>query len=74
MEHQKQLNLLNGTNNSKFVSRKWNIANDNSKPNYGVGSEIFYNAEGLKSNPCHYNDAYILVRGEIIIIGIDKNK
>ena len=40
MQHQKQLNLLNGTNDSKFVTRKWNITNDNSKPNYGVGNEI----------------------------------
>ena len=28
MEHQKILNLLNETNDSKFVTRKWNIVND----------------------------------------------
>ena len=31
MEHQKILNLLNDVNDSKFVTRKWNIVNDNSK-------------------------------------------
>ena len=31
MEHQKIINLLNEANNSKFVTRKWSIVNDNSK-------------------------------------------
>ena len=43
MEHQKILNLLNEANDSKFVTRKWNIANDNSKANYGAENEITYN-------------------------------
>ena len=45
MEQQKILNLLNEANDSKFVKRKWNIANDNSKANYGVGNEMTYNTE-----------------------------
>ena len=31
IEHHKILNLLNEANNSKFVTRKWNTAKDNSK-------------------------------------------
>ena len=69
MEHQKILNLLNKANDSKFVTRKWNIVKDNSKSNYGVGNEIIYNTEGLKSNLRNYNDACILVRGGISVIG-----
>ena len=57
MEHQKILNLLNKANDSKFVARKWNIVNDNSKTNYDVGSETIYNTDDLKSNLCNYNDA-----------------
>ena len=34
-----------------------------------AGNEIIYRKEVLKSNLCDYNDAYILVRGDIIIIG-----
>ena len=64
----KILNLLNEANDFKFVTRKWNIANDNSNKNYGVENEINYNTEILKSNPCDYNDAYILVRGDITLI------
>ena len=30
MEHQKILNLLNEANDSKFLTRKWNIVNHNS--------------------------------------------
>ena len=34
MEHQKISNLWNEANDSKFVTRKWNIVNGNSKTNY----------------------------------------
>ena len=43
MEHQKILNFLIEENDSKFVTRKWNIVNDKSKINYNVRSEIIYN-------------------------------
>ena len=69
MEHQKTLNLLNDANNSKFLTRKWNIVNDLSNANYDVGNEIIYYTEVLKYTLCDYNDAYILVRGNITIAG-----
>ena len=69
IEYQKILNLLNEANDSKFVTRKWNIVNDLSNGNYNLGNEITYNTEVLKSNLCDYNDAYILVRGDIYFIG-----
>ena len=65
MEHQKILSLLNEVNDSIFVTRKWNIVTDNSKANCHVGNEINCNTEVLKSNIYDYNDAYILVRGDI---------
>ena len=36
MEHQKLLNLLNKASDSKFVTRKWNIINDQSISNFDV--------------------------------------
>ena len=57
MEHQKILNLLNEESNSKFVTRKWNIVNDQSNANYDVGNYIIYNTEVLKSNLRDFNDA-----------------
>ena len=50
MEHQKILNLLNEASNSKFFTRKWNIANDQRNANFNVGNKIIYNTEVLKSN------------------------
>ena len=69
MEHQKIVDLLNEVSDSKPVTRKWNIVNDQSNVNYDVGNKITYNAEVLKSNLCDYNDAHILVRDKITIIG-----
>ena len=39
MEHLKILTLLNEASDSKFVTRKRNFVNDNSKANYDVGNE-----------------------------------
>ena len=50
MRHQKILNSLNEENDSKFVTRKWNTANDQSNVNYDVGSKIIYNTEVLRSS------------------------
>ena len=47
MKHQKILNFLNKANDSKFVTREWNIVNDNSKANFERGNEITYNTEVL---------------------------
>ena len=62
MENQKMLNVLNKAGYTKFVTRKWNIVNDQSNANYDVGNEIICNTKVLKSNLCDFNDAYILVR------------
>ena len=52
MEHQKIANLLNKTNDSKFVTRKLNIVNDQLTANYDVANEIIYNTEVLISSLC----------------------
>ena len=65
MQHQKMLYLLNEANGSKFVTRKRNIVNDNSKSTYAAANEISCNTEILKSNLCDYNNASILVKGGI---------
>ena len=38
MQSKKVLNLLNGRNYSKLVTRKWNLVNDQSDPNDTVGN------------------------------------
>ena len=67
MKHQETLNSLDEVNDFKFVTRKWNIVKDQQNVNYDVGNEIIYNKEVLKSNLCDYNNANILVRGDIAV-------
>ena len=63
MKHQKILSLFNEANDFKFVTRKWNIAKDNSNANYAVGNNINYNTEVLECNFCNFNEVYVLVKG-----------
>ena len=37
--------------------------------NCDVGNKTFYNTKALKPNSCDYSDTYILVRGDITIVG-----
>ena len=53
---------MNQASDSKFVTRKWDIVNDQSNANYDAENEIISDTEVSKSNLCGYNDAYILVR------------
>ena len=69
MERQEISNLLNKSSDSKFVTRNKNIVNDQINTNYNAENVIIYNTEVLKSNLCNYKDAYILVRGDITIVG-----
>ena len=62
MEHQKKSSLLNQANDSRFVTRKWNIINDQS-------NKTIYNTELLKYNLCDYTDANILVRAGKVTAG-----
>ena len=43
------------------------MVKDQSNANYDVENEIIYNTKVLKSSLCDYNNAYILVRGNITV-------
>ena len=45
MEHQKILNLLHESSDTKFVIIKWNIANDQSNANDSTLNKITYSSE-----------------------------
>ena len=62
------MNLLNEGNGSWFMTRKWNIINNQSNANYDVGHEITYNTKVLKSSLCDYNDASSVVSGDISVL------
>ena len=43
------MNLWNEASDSKFVTKEWNIVNDQSNANFNVGNEIICNTEVLNS-------------------------
>ena len=59
-------------NDSRFLTRKWNNANDQSNANYDV-NEIIYNTEVLKSNLSNYNDTYILGKYDTTVTSAPAN-
>ena len=75
METQKILNLLNGSNNenSKFATKKWNIIDSESKGNYSPVNRIKFLTSSLESSLCDYSDAYVLVTGNIAVVGANNN-
>ena len=48
--------------------------NVQSNVNYDAGNKIIYNIELLKSNLCGFNYVYILLRGDITIMGYPVNQ
>ena len=74
MEYEKITNLLDNASNqpSKFRTRNWFEINDEVRGTY-TGHEIKFKTARLRSNLCDYADAYILVKGTIIITGARNN-
>ena len=49
----------------RFITKKLIEVNDQSGRNYKVNKGIKIKASMLRSDLCHFNDAYILVKGDI---------
>ena len=75
METQNIVNLLNSTENeySKFTTEKWYVVDSESKGSYSHENLIKFLTSSLKSNLCDYSDAYVLVTGNIGVVGADNN-
>ena len=54
---------------SKFRTKNWVEINNESRRVYTTGSDIKFKTTMLRSSLCDYADAYILVKGTIIITG-----
>ena len=63
--------MLDNTPNqlSKFRTKNWIEINDQSRGVHSVNSDIRFKTAMLESSLCDYSDAYILVKGGIIITG-----
>ena len=71
MEFQKITNFLDVTSDNedlpKFVTKKWIEVYDQSEGNYNVNKEIRIKTSMLISDLCDVSDAYIIVKGNIIV-------
>ena len=71
MEFQKIVNFLDTTSDDKdlprFVTKKWIEVYDQSEGNYNVNKEIRIKTSMLRSDLCDFSDAYIVVKGNIIV-------
>ena len=56
-------------NVSKFVTRKWVEVNDLSSRQYSVNKNIRFKTPMLRSDLCHYSDAYIFVKETVTVKG-----
>ena len=75
MEFQKIVNFLNTNfdeNLPRFITKKWVEVYDQSGGNYSVNKEIRIKTSILRSDLCDFNDAYIVVKGDINLEG-DNN-
>ena len=71
MEFQKIVDLPNSTSDDndlpRFVTKKWIEVYDQSENNYNVSKEIRTKAPILWSDLCDFSDAYIVVKGDIVV-------
>ena len=71
MEFQKIVNLFDMTFDDKdlptFVTKKWIKVHDQSEGIYNVNKEIRIKTSMLRSDLCDFSDAYIVVKGNIIV-------
>ena len=69
MKYQKMANLLNDASNkpSKFRTKNWVEINDDIRGEYSPNKQIRFKTAMLRSSLCDYSDAYILVKGNILV-------
>ena len=75
METQKIVNLLYVAENEywKFATKKWHVIDSEPKGVYSHENPIEILTNSLQSSICDYSDAYILVTGNINVVGGDNN-
>ena len=66
------LNTKSDENLPRFITKKWVEIYDQSGGNYSVNKEIRIKTSILRSDLCDFNDAYIVVKGDINLEG-DNN-
>ena len=76
MEFRKIVNLRDITSDNKdlprYVTKKWIEVYDQSQENYNPNKEIRIKTSMLRSDLCDFNDAYIVLKGDITVTEPDN--
>ena len=72
MKYQKITNLLDTTIDEipRFITKKWVVVHDQSggtNDRYQPNKQIRFKTSLLRSDLCDYSDAYIIIKGDIIL-------
>ena len=59
--------------NTQNLQQKWYVLGSELKVNYSQGNPIKFLTNSLESSLCDYSDAYILVTGNIAVVGVDDD-
>ena len=75
METQKIANFLDSSENefSKFITKKWYVIDNKTKGNYSHEDPIKFWISSIESSFYDYSDAYVLVTGNIALVGTNGN-
>ena len=71
MEYQKITSLLGNIPDKvpRFITKKWIEKHDQSNGAYNTNKEIRFKTPMQRSDLCDYNDAYVVVKGTITLLG-----
>ena len=69
MEYQKITNLSSNIPDKipRFITKKWIEIHDQSGGTYNTSKQIRFKTSMLRSDLCDFSDAYIVVKGKIIV-------
>ena len=67
--------MLNKSKNkySNFATKKWYVTNNETKGAYLHHDPVTFLTKSVESSLCNYSDAYVLVVGDITVIGGNEN-
>ena len=76
MEYQMITNLLGSTSDKvpRFTTKKWIEVHDRFGGAYSTNKQIRFKTPMLRSDLCDYNDAYIVLKGIIIVTGEERDR
>ena len=70
MKYQKITNLLGNIPDKvpRLITKKWIEIHDQSNEIYSINKQIRFKAPVLRSDLCDYSDAYIVVKGLLLLL------